>query len=279
MTYSGFIMLLVYMAVFLVSLLYSGSGLPDIYVAMGGHVNEAFCVFRLVILCLLIPVARWIRRADIRRQIGEYRTLLLIVGAVLCALVLEYQNFLQYGFTYSSAGIPAVTSALRNSFLGLLTSVILAAAAGMLFFKNRNIRRENDLLLMKEEMEQQKYKELSAAVEKNRELVHDVKNHYLVIREYIRRGDYESLDGYVDGLQQDFARTDAWVYTGNHILDLILGQKQMMAREQGVSFKLQASPLSGLPFSDGRSVPCSGTCWTMPSNPADGCDRGMRKSG
>ena len=250
MTYSGFVMLLVYMAVFVLSLIYSGSGQPDIYVAMGGHVNEAFCVLRLVILCLLIPVARWIRRSDIRRQIGEYRTLLLIVGVVLCALVLEYQNFLQYGFTYSSAGIPAVTSALRNSFMGLLTSVILVAAAGMLFFKNRNIRRENDLLLMKEEMEQQKYKELSAAVEKNRELVHDAKNHYLVIREYIRKGDYENLDGYVGGLQQDFARTDAWVYTGNHILDLILGQKQMMAREQGVSFKLQASPLSGLPFSD-----------------------------
>ena len=40
MTYSGFIMLLVYMAVFLLSLLYSGSGQPDIYVAMSGHVNE-----------------------------------------------------------------------------------------------------------------------------------------------------------------------------------------------------------------------------------------------
>ena len=235
---------------FLYGLLVLIIGTPDIYVAMGGHVNEAFCVLRLVILCLLIPVARRIRRSDIRRQIGEYRTLLLIVGAVLCALVLEYQNFLQYGFTYSSAGIPAVTSALRNSFLGLLTSVILAAAAGMLFFKNRNIRRENDLLLMKEEMEQQKYKELSAAVEKNRELVHDAKNHYLVIREYIRKGDYESLDGYVDGLQQDFARTDAWVYTGNPVLDLILGQKRMTAQSQGFSFKLQASPLSGLPFSD-----------------------------
>ena len=132
---------------------------------------------------------------------------------------------------------------------------------------------------MKEEMEQQKYKELSAAVEKNRELVHDAKNHYLVIREYIRRGDYESLDRYVDGLQQDFARTDAWVYTGNHILDLILGQKRMTAQSQGFSFKLQAPPLSGLPFWTGRSVPCSGTCWTMPSKPADGCDRGMRKSG
>ena len=216
---------------------------------------------------------------DIRRQIGEYRTLLLIVGAVLCALVLEYQNFLQYGFTYSSAGIPAVTSALRNSFLGLLTSVILAAAAGMLFFKNRNIRRENDLLLMKEEMEQQKYKELSAAVEKNRELVHDAKNHYLVIREYIRKGDYESLDGYVDGLQQDFARTDAWVYTGNPVLDLILGQKRMTAQSQGFSFKLQAPPLSGLPFSDREICSLFGNLLTMPSKPASVYERGMRNPG
>lgn len=270
LTYSGFIMLLTYTAVFVLSLIYSGSGQPDIYVAMGGHVNEVFCVLRLVVLCLLIPVVRKFRRSDICRQIGEYRTLLLIVGAVLSALVLEYQNFLEYGFTYSSTGFPAVTSALRNSFLGLMTSVILAAAAGMLFFKNRNIRRENDFLLMKEEMEQQKYKELSAAVEKNRELVHDVKNHYLVIREYIRDGDYESLAGYIDGLHKDFARTDSWVYTGNFVLDLILGQKRLTAQGQGFSFELQASPLSGLPFSDREICSLFGN---LLDNALEACER------
>ena len=274
LTYSGFIMLLTYTAVFVLSLIYSGSRQPDIYVAMGGHVNEVFCVLRLVVLCLLIPVVRKFRCSDICRQIGEYRTLLLIVGAVLSALVLEYQNFLEYGFTYSSTGFPAVTSALRNSFLGLMTSVILSAAAGMLFFKNRNIRRENDFLLMKEEMEQQKYKELSAAVEKNRELVHDVKNHYLVIREYVRDGDYESLAGYIDGLHKDFVRTDSWVYTGNFVLDLILGQKRLTAQGQGFSFELQASPLSGLPFSDREICSLFGN---LLDNAIEACERARQR--
>ena len=274
LTYSGFIMLLTYTAVFVLSLIYSGSRQPDIYVAMGGHVNEVFCVLRLVVLCLLIPVVRKFRCSDICRQIGEYRTLLLIVGAVLSALVLEYQNFLEYGFTYSSTGFPAVTSALRNSFLGLMTSVILAAAAGMLFFKNRNIRRENDFLLMKEEMEQQKYKELSAAVEKNRELVHDVKNHYLVIREYVRDGDYESLAGYIEGLHKDFVRTDSWVYTGNFVLDLILGQKRLTAQGQGFSFELQASPLSGLPFSDREICSLFGN---LLDNAIEACERARQR--
>lgn len=274
LTYSGFIMLLTYTAVFVLSLIYSGSRQPDIYVAMGGHVNEVFCVLRLVVLCLLIPVVWKFRCSDICRQIGEYRTLLLIVGAVLSALVLEYQNFLEYGFTYSSTGFPAVTSALRNSFLGLMTSVILAAAAGMLFFKNRNIRRENDFLLMKEEMEQQKYKELSAAVEKNRELVHDVKNHYLVIREYVRDGDYESLAGYIDGLHKDFVRTDSWVYTGNFVLDLILGQKRLTAQGQGFSFELQASPLSGLPFSDREICSLFGN---LLDNAIEACERARQR--
>ena len=274
LTFSGFTMLLTYTAVFVLSLIYSGSGQPDIYVAMGGHVNEAFCVLRLVVLSLLLPVARKLRRSDIRRQIGGYRALLLIVGAVLCVLVLEYQNFLEYGFTYSSTGIPAVTSALRNSFLGLMTSVILAAAAGMLFFKNRNIRQENDLLLMKEEMEQQKYKELSAAVEKNRELVHDVKNHYLVISEYIRNGDYESLAGYIDGLHHDFARTDPWVFTGNFVLDLILGQKRLTAQGQGFSFELQASPLSALPFSDREICSLFGN---LLDNAIEACERARQR--
>lgn len=274
LTYSGFIMLLTYTAVFVLSLIYSGSRQPDIYMAMRGHVNEVFCVLRLVVLCLLIPVVRKFRCSDICRQIGEYRTLLLIVGAVLSALVLEYQNFLEYGFTYSSTGFPAVTSALRNSFLGLMTSVILAAAAGMLFFKNRNIRRENDFLLMKEEMEQQKYKELSAAVEKNRELVHDVKNHYLVIREYVRDGDYESLAGYIDGLHKDFVRTDSWVYTGNFVLDLILGQKRLTAQGQGFSFELQASPLSGLPFSDREICSLFGN---LLDNAIEACERARQR--
>ena len=130
-----------------------------------------------------------------------YTAALYGVRSGLSVLVLEYQNVLEYGFHYLPVSIPAVTDALRNSLLSLVTSAVLLAAAGILLFKNRIIRNENNLLLMKDEMEQQKYQEIRAAVEKNRELVHDAKNHYLLIGEYLRSKDYESLENYVTGLQ------------------------------------------------------------------------------
>ena len=120
----------------------------------------------------------------------------------------------------------------------------------------------------------QKLKELSAAVEKNRELVHDVKNHYLVIREYVRDGDYESLAGYIDGLHKDFVRTDSWVYTGNFVLDLILGQKRLTAQGQGFYFELQASPLSGLPFSDREICSLFGN---LLDNAIEACERARQR--
>ena len=51
---------------------------------------------------------------------------------------------------------------------------------------------------MKEEMEKQKYEEIRASIEQNKELVHDTKNHYLVISEYVKNQEYEKLENYVD---------------------------------------------------------------------------------
>lgn len=55
---------------------------------------------------------------------------------------------------------------------------------------------------MKEEMEKQKYEEIRSAVEKNREMVHDTKNHYLVICEYIQNEKYDCLKNYVADIQK-----------------------------------------------------------------------------
>lgn len=276
MTYSAFILLLVYMAAFALLLTASCMEIQTVSMVFAkGRSNVVFIIIRLMVLLLIFPVLYRIRNTvGIRRQILEYRGLLLIVGTVLSVLVLEYQNFLEYAFYYLPASIPAGTTILRDVLLGLLTSVVLGAAAGILFLKNRSIRSENDFLLMKEELEQQKYAEIRMAVEKNRELVHDTKNHYLIIREYVRKKDYESLENYVSDLQENFIRTDSWVYTGNHVLDLILGQKQMLAREKGIRFDLQVSPLSRLPFGDREICSLFGN---LLDNALEACERVMEE--
>lgn len=274
MSYSGFSLLLSYvfvsMASLVCSVVYSETASPNIYLLMGDSVNSVFCGIRFLVLLLLLPVSARLRSSGIRHQIREYRMLLSAVGAVLCGLVLGYQDSLNYGFLHAASGISEVGISLRDGFFHLLLSVILVAAVVILVFKNRSIRREKEFLLLKEEMEQHKYEELRGSVEKNRELVHDMKNHYLVIRGYIDSGDYDSLARYVDSLQEGIARTDTWVYTGNHVLDLILGQKRSTAREKGISFDLQASPLSRLPFAEREICALFGN---LLDNAIEACER------
>ena len=275
MAYNSFILLLIYLSAFVLSLLASGTKVPVLnrLLADGGS-NAIFCLLRLCVLALLFPFVKRLRRREISGRIREYEKLLLILGIILSVLVLEYQNVLEYGFYYLPVSIPAVTDALRNSLLSLVTSAVLLAAAGILLFKNRIIRNENNLLLMKDEMEQQKYQEIRGAVEKNRELVHDAKNHYLLIREYLRSKDYESLENYVTGLQENFVRTDSWVYTGNHVLDLILGQKRMIAEKKGIFFEIQAIPLSRLPFQERELCSLFGN---LLDNAIEACERVTEK--
>ena len=275
MAYNSFILLLIYLSAFVLSLLASGTKIPVLnrLLADGGS-NTIFCLLCLCVLALLFPFVKRLRRREISGRIREYEKLLLILGIILSVLVLEYQNVLEYGFYYLLVSIPAVTDALRNSLLSLVTSAVLLAAAGILLFKNRIIRNENNLLLMKDEMEQQKYQEIRAAVEKNRELVHDAKNHYLLIGEYLRSKDYESLENYVTGLQENFVRTDSWVYTGNHVLDLILGQKRMIAEKKGIFFEIQATPLSRLPFQERELCSLFGN---LLDNAIEACERVTEK--
>lgn len=91
---------------------------------------------------------------------------------------------------------------------------------------------------MKEEMEKQKYEEIKASIEQNKELVHDTKNHYLVISEYVKNQEYEKLENYVDEIRRNFVKINPQIYTGNHVVDLILGQKRILAVQKGIDFPI-----------------------------------------
>ena len=219
LTYSALVMLLVYLSVFFISVSQMGSSF-GMYGFFGVNVNKWFAVIRAAVLFALLISVWYLRRRELRRQAHGYRFLLLVSGSVLSVLVLEYQNLLEYGVRYSSYDIPAVRAVLRDSMLSMITSAALLGVIGALYLKNRRVKEENALLLMKEEMERQKYEELSAAAEQNWELVHDTKNHYLVISEYERSGEYEKLHRYLEDIKTSFVRVIPGIYTGNRILTL-----------------------------------------------------------
>lgn len=262
--------LTVYILLFLLSIFIRSDVQGDIFLATDNHVNELICAIRAAALAILLPIVWKIRNSGLAGRIRGFQTPLLILGAVASLLVLEYQNLLEYGFVYSTTGIEQIKNILRDGMLSFLTALILAAAAAVLFLKNRIIKSENDILLMKEETEEKKYREISSALEMNRELVHDTRNHYLVIREYAGSGEYDKLHDYVEELLASFVRVVPRIYTGNRILDLVLEEKRMIAGQKGINFELFAVPVSHLPF-ENREI-CS-LFGNLLDNAIEACER------
>ena len=99
MTYNSFILLLIYLSAFVLSLLASGTKVPVLnrFLADGGS-NAIFCLLRLCVLVLLFPFVKRLRRGEISGQIREYEKPLLIWGSSFLSLCWNTRTFWNMAF-------------------------------------------------------------------------------------------------------------------------------------------------------------------------------------
>lgn len=174
----------------------------------------------------------------------ELQNFVLVFGIVFLVLVRYYQLFIvpmAYGYTEID-GIDGMVSVLSVLFV--------LCFIGVLLVKNKVLSVQNDFLISKEEMDHHRYEEQRIIIEKNRELVHDTKNHYYVLREYAKIKDFEKLSQYIEKLLEDFNEINQYVYTGNDILDLILSQKQAIAEQRGIQFEVRTMAFINIPLNE-----------------------------
>lgn len=273
--YSSVVLLLMYLAVFLLSIAYS-YGTSGEWGNSFTNTNEQFIVLRSAVLWVVFFTVRKIRSSGCGKVLSDHAVLSVITGAGLAVLVLEYQNILEYGFLYFSFSLPIIRIILRDSMLSMLVSVALLAVFGIFYLKNRIMKQEHEFLLLKEELERKKYEELMAVLYRNRELVHDTKNHLLVIHEYGKNGDYDRLCQYVEYLMDSFVHVTPGVFSGNKVLDLLLSQKKTEALEKGICFQEDITPLSGISLSDPEICELFGN---LLDNAVEACEsvEGIRK--
>lgn len=207
--YEAAMMLFLYIIYYLLAFIYGNQAENPQILFFRYHENEEACVIKSLLLIISFFIIFKIRSWKKKKDIEAFQWVFVLCGVLLSALVLEYQK-------------------------------------PFLIWKNRNITGQNTFLLMKEEMEKQKYEEIKASIKQNKELVHDTKNHYLVISEYVKNQEYEKLENYVDEIRRNFVKINPQIYTGNHVVDLILGQKRILAVQKGIDFQLDVTPLSSL---------------------------------
>ena len=198
-------------------------------------------IFSRMLITVLVII---IGKSNLRKDIYELRKILLSIGIIFVILVRGYQFYL------ASMVLGEKAKNAAGGILSLATVIVIIGFIGLLLSKNKMIKIEYDFMIFKEELERQKYEELNTALEKNKELVHDIKNHYLVISEYESNREYKKLHDYVEELKSDFIKVNPQIYTGNYIVDLVLSQKKMLSELKNITFILQAMPLSNLPFKE-----------------------------
>lgn len=187
---------------------------------------------------LIMLVIVWIiKKNKVSKEVIEFRGVLLGLGIISAVLVRRYRIMLGS----MVLGISDIN--WQQSIMSLVMSIMFISFVGIIFIKDKMIKRENLFLNMKDEMEKQKYKEIIASVERNNVLIHDIKNHYVVISELERNRQYKELHQYITELDEGFGKVEPLAYTGNQVIDLVLSQKMMIAEQENISFELQTAPV------------------------------------
>ncbi len=71
------------------------------------------------------------------------------------------------------------------------------------------------------------------------------------------------LHEYLNELSDDMLEYNFHVWTGNHMLDMILNQKEKDAQNQNTVMQIDTEVFSTLPLQTGKSYPFSGIYWIM----------------
>ena len=92
-----------------------------------------------------------------------------------------------------------------------------------------HIRKESDIYL----------KTIEESYRKNRALMHDLKNHIIVLRSLAERKEYDRLLAYTDSMADAVSENLFPVHSGNIVLDALLADKYHIARRNGIFVEFQ----------------------------------------
>lgn len=180
----------------------------------------------------------------VRDVVEDCQFIIFVMDGVLIALLLKYHVIID-----NTINKFRPVEGLVNS-ISLATLSVLVILGGIFIVKYRFTRMEKETLQMKEELLEERYKEML----KSRQMVHDLKNHLLALKKYEENGQWEELRVYLQEMETIVLRDSGQVWTGNQVVDLILNQKKKQAEEEHIAVEIETETFIRFPFKDSESV-------------------------
>lgn len=201
-------------------------------------------VISRIIFYIIIQYLKKLNLVSEINKINNKYDLFCISVICCCVLLREYQ----FGIYDMTKGVIKMEGGAIG--FSLLVLLVLIVVLNLVLIKNLIISNENKLLVLQENMELQKNKEMSIVLENNKQLVHDIKNHYIILKRLACVKDVDRIEQYLSEIGQEIVVNDMRRWTGNKIVDLVLNQKKMSAEEKCVKFHIQAVPTMDISMYD-----------------------------
>lgn len=171
----------------------------------------------------------------LKKRIGEIHELaekckyfILCAGIVCFALLIKYQYVLDEMVIgdREQKGISAS--------LGLVTTTVVLVLLEIFILRYQYMKQEKDAILLREQLLEERYME----VMKTHQVIHDVRNHFLLLQKYEKEKQWENLHKYLKTISEDLFEDSARAWSGNAIVDMILNSKKAYAESKAISVKI-----------------------------------------
>lgn len=143
---------------------------------------------------------------------------------------------------------------------------IVCIQSGMFIIKYQVVKQEKTTLILRDQLLEERYAEML----KSRQMIHDMKNHLLVLRNMERANQWDKLHDYLEEISKDILDDSTKIWTGNNIVDLILNSKKKQADSEGIAFSIGSNMIGDVPFKDGETISLLGN---LLDNAIEACER------
>lgn len=235
----------------------------NVYVHMTTWKREGVYFLSRSVICVGIYLLKK-RVGNIRELAERCKGFIVGAGIILFILLIKYQ------YVLDEMVIGDREQKGVSASLGLVTTTVIIVFLAIFVLKYRYMKQEKDAILLREQLLEEQY----IAMMKNRQVIHDMKNHLLLLQKYDKEQQWEKLHKYLEEISEGVFEDSTKIWTGNVVVDMILNSKKLYAEERAVKVEIDTEVVSRFPINNREIISLFGN---LLDNAIEACEK-MKKN-
>ena len=229
---------------------------------------EAFILLIIIILLMLFQLIELMRIYYIttNERKSDYRGFFWIIYLIFFWIFIDNVEFVDYSLIPAYVEVYMIVLLVFLGLWILIDAMLDTWEAEHQILISQLEEQEKHALQTKVKILEERYQEML----KSRKVVHDMKNHILALKKYDQEQNWSGLHEYLNELSDDMLEYNFHVWTGNHMLDMILNQKRKDAQNQNTVIQIDTEVFSTLPFTDREIISLFGN---LLDNALEACEK------